>query len=486
MGESKAENPEARKNKQVGSAVGGLSTVAGKNQKDLAAADQSGIGGNNQKVLGATDQSGVGGSNRALALQLIALFVVSTLVVWGTLASDKQLDKVMPEARTFASINNMKPSGMSAFFELCQLVFKSRPVVEWAYPYRKLKGSTRAGIAGVDKGVLIIVSPDESLAEFEVEDILDWVRLGNDLVYLDNFQFRNTKRLLEKIEIGAREFDEAIVNKQSDARTDLPYYTHLRVLNVSAQQKLSGGKTLVSVDNKAVVVEKQLGKGRVLIASCPQLVINKQISRPEHWSNFQFLNNWLATTSGEILFDEKCHGSTKGVNVIYYFLHGPSGFVVLQLLIILVLAVLSAHQRFGAALSLRNPRRISNLEHIEGLSNTYYRADARQAVLSIIWLNVRQKLCKLLQISPREEDDKLNNALVTQQKLRGAAGLSASGATTGSSGLITAPTVVELVEKCEQAVNRKELTDEELRELVAACDKISEQADELLTTRAKN
>jgi len=476
MGEKEAEKPEESKSSQVNSAAADHKIIAGKKQKDIAGNDQTNAGGKNQNNIAGADQTSAGGSNRALALQLIALFVVSTLVVWGTLASDKQLDKVMPEARTFASINNMKPSGMSAFFELCGLAFKTRPVAEWAYPYRKLRGSTRAGIAGVDKGVLIIVSPDESLAEFEVEDILDWVRLGNALVYLDNFQFRNTKRLLEKIDIGARELDESIVNKQSDARTDLPYYAHLRVLNVSAQQKLSGGKPLVSVDKKAVIVEKQLGKGRILIASCPQLVINKQISLAERWSNFQFMHNWLATTSGEILFDEKCHGSTKGVNVIYYFLHGPSGFVVLQLILILVLAILSAHQRFGAALSLRNARRISNLEHIEGLSNTYYRADARQAVLSIIWLNVRQKLCKLLQISPREEDDKLNSALATQQKLGGS----------GGTGLVTAGNVVELVQKCEQAVNRKELTDEELRELVTACDKISEQADELLTTRAKN
>ncbi len=42
--------------------------------------------------------------------------------------------------------------------------------------------------------------------------------------------------------------------------------------------------------------------------------------------------------------------------------------------------------------------------------------------------------------------------------------------------------VLALVERCERAVNRKDLSDEELQELVAACDKISEQAESLLTT----
>jgi hypothetical protein len=264
-------------------------------------------------------------------------------------------------------------------------------------------------------------------------------------------------------------------------RSDEPLYAHLRVLNLSAQQRLNGGKTLASIEEKPVLVQKTLGKGMVLIGSCPQMVTNRQITMSERWSNFQFLSNWLATTNGEILFDEKCHGSTKGVNVVYYFLHGPSGFVALQILLILLLAILSAHQRFGASLKLSNNRRISNLEHIEGLSNTYHRADARLAVLSIIWFNIRQKLCKLLQISPREEDDKLNKALDAQEKLRG------GGMISTGTGIVTAQTMVQLVEKCQVAVNRKELTDEELRELVAACDKISEQADNLLATeRSKN
>ncbi len=157
---------------------------------------------------------------------------------------------------------------------------------------------------------------------------------------------------------------------------------------------------LVSVNGNPVIVQKELGKGKILIGSCPQMVSNRQITLSERWSNFQFLYNWLATTRGDILFDEKCHGSTKGTNVIFYFLHGPTGLVALQLLLILSLAVASAQQRFGATLVVKNNRRISNLEHIEGLSNTYQRAGARQAVLSIIWLSVRQKLCKLLRNQP--------------------------------------------------------------------------------------
>ena len=404
-------------------------------------------------------------SNRALILQLAALFAASTLVVYGTLASDKQLEKIMPEAKTFASINNHKPSGMSAFYELCATVFPKRHVSEWAFPYRKLKGAVRDSSATAARGVLVICSPDESLAEFEVESILDWVRQGNALIYLDNFQFRHTKRLLEKIEVTARELDDELTDRVTDGRSDIPEYTHLRVLNLSAGQKLVGGTPLASLDKKAIIIQKDLGKGKILVASSPQMVCNRQITKTDHWSNFQFLCNWIATTNGDIIFDEKCHGSSRGLNVVFYFMHGPTGYVCMQILLLLLIGILSSHQRFGATSLVRNNRRISNLEHIEGLSNTYLRANARQAVLSIIWHSVRNKLCKVLQISPREEDRKLNEALAVQEKNN-----------SRSAGMTS------LVLRCEGAVNRKDLSDEDLKELVAACDKISEQAESLLTT----
>jgi len=81
------------------------------------------------------------------------------------------------------------------------------------------------------------------------------------------------------------------------------------------------------------------------------------------------------------------------------------------------------------------------------------------------WHSVRNKLCKVLQISPRDEDQKLNEALAAQEKNN-----------SRSAGM------TNLVLRCEDAVNRKDLSDEDLKELVAACDKISEQAEGLLTT----
>ena len=435
--------------------------------------------------------------NRIIWAQLAGLFAVGTLVVWGTLASDRQLEKVMPETRIYPSVNNVRPSGLSAFYKLCEKVFSTakhgRQVGEWDLPYRRLKDGTVGALGSDDTAknknrsthaILIIVNPDQSLARFEVDQILAWVRLGNSVIYLDDFQFRDSKRLLDDVHVTARELNPPLLNKVSDPRlaTTVPVYTHLHTLNLSADQKLGGGTTLVSSGESPIIVEATVGKGRVLIGSCPAMVSNQQVSQTERWSNFQFLCNWIATTDGDIYFDEKCHGASNGTNVIFYFLRGPAGWTILQLALLLTIAIVSSSQRFGAITLVRNQRRISNLEHINGLSNTYYRAGAREAILAIIWTGVRQKLCKVLQINPHEGDEKLNEALSAQQRLDGTKN---SPALENSAAREDADDVAVLVRQCQAAVNRKDLNDKELRELVAACDKITEQSDRLLTTSTR-
>ncbi len=414
--------------------------------------------------------------------QLTALLVVSTGLVYASLSTDKQLDKIMPEAQSWASSSNLKPSGMSAALELFEKIYSGeRLVKKWQLPYRKLGGhkptykitddalSDFPQVASQNHGVLFIVSPDQSLAQFEVDELLSWVAKGNYIVYLDSFMLRTSRRLLDKLDVDVRQLEPAAVNKKSDGQNPLkplPFYQHLRQLQLSAEHSLKGGDGLATVDSACIITEKKYGKGKILISSCPNLIINRQISRTEYWPNFQFIANWVATTDGDILFDERCHGLSEGVNVFYYFLHGPAGFVSAQILLLIAIAIASANKRFGALTFVNNRRTISNLEHINGLSNTYLRANARQAVIEIIWQSLRLKICKMLQISPHEDNAKL----IEELKGRGT------------------PQALEMAavaERCEQAVANPNLNDDQLRELVASCDKISQSTERRLTTSGR-
>lgn len=418
-------------------------------------------------------------TKRDLILQLLALVMVTTLLVYASLSSDKQLNKVMPEARSWASTTNLKASGMSACFELMEKLFSpTRSVTKWELPYRILGGSKKTDsrvVNNSDKltalqpkakrhGVLIIVSPDQSLAKYEVEEILSWVEDGNYLVYLDSFVLRTSRRLLEQAAMTVRQLEPPATEKKSDPQFATALYDHLRQLTVSADHSIKGGRKLATVDGACVIAEKEYGKGKILIASCPSLVSNRQISKSDYWSNFQFLYNWIATTEGDIYFDERCHGLSQGINVFYYFLRGPAGSVIAQVGLLILLAVLSTNQRFGAVTKIRSTRQISNLEHINGLSNTYLRAKAKQAVIEIIWQNARLKLCKFLQISPHEGSQRLLEELRAQ-----------SSEQTSSMAIIA--------EQCEKAIINKELSDNQLIELVESCDKISQRTDKQMTSK---
>ncbi len=414
--------------------------------------------------------------------QLTALLVVSTGLVYATVSTDKQLDKIMPEAQSWASSSNFKPSGMSAALELFEKVFQGeRLVKKWQLPYRKLGGqkpsykitddalSDFPQTDGQNHGVLFIISPDQSLAQFEVDELLAWVEKGNYIVYLDNFTLRTSRRLIDKLGMDVRQLEPAAVNKKTDSQSVLkssPLYNHLRQLQLSAEHSLKGGQALATVDGACLIAEKKYGKGKLLISSCPNLIVNRQISRTGYWPNFQFIANWLATTDGDIMFDERCHGLSQGINVFYYFLHGPTGYVTAQILLLIAIAILSANQRFGALAFVNNRRTISNLEHINGLSNTYLRANARQAVIEIIWQNLRLKICKMLQISPHENNEKL----IEELKILGSP---------------QALEMATIAERCEKAVANANLNDDQLRELVTSCDKISQSTERRLTTSGR-
>ncbi len=394
---------------------------------------------------------------RDLILQLLALVVVCGLLVYASLSSDKQLNKIMPEAHTWASTTNLRPSGMSACFDLTDKLFApERAVKRWELPYRILGGTRKANEQSnksakpsaiqplpMVHGVLIIISPDQSLANFEVEEILSWVERGNYLIYLDSFVLRTSRRLLDKTAMTVRQLEPPATNKKTDPRFDVRLYDHLRQLTVSADHSIKGGSKVATIDGACIIAEKEYGKGRILVASCPSLVSNRQISQVQYWSNFQFMYNWLATTEGEIFFDERCHGLSQGINVFYYFLRGPTGCVLVQLGLLLLVAVLSTSQRFGAVTPVKVGRQISNLEHINGLSNTYMRAKAKQAVIEIVWQNARLKLCKFLQISPHEPSERLLEEL----KANGGEHLS----------------MATIAEQCEKAINNRELSDDQLK-----------------------
>ncbi|MGH9548176.1 MAG: DUF4350 domain-containing protein, partial [Terriglobales bacterium] len=327
---------------------------------------------------------------KRLMWQLGTLVLVSCAAALTGMAFDRQMQNLLPETHSQPSVFNHKPSGTSGALEIAQKA--GLACKEWVLPYRQLNSIA---------GVLVIISPSESLADFESEQILNWVKKGNELVYFDHFSYKITRHLLTRINVDAKD-GESLTDAKIVPKATSPLFQHVNDLIVSADTRLTGTPGLVEDKAGTLFAELKHGKGRILLGTAPSLVSNRRLATEDAWPNFQFFINWLTTAGGEIWFDERCHGFSNNSNVFIFLARGASGATVMQLLFILCIGIISASQRFGRTAQLHNKRRLSNLEFIFGLSNAYKRAKANTAVLEILGQALRTKLCKALQINPHE------------------------------------------------------------------------------------
>lgn len=380
------------------------------------------------------------------------LLIVSAIAAYVGISFDENMDRFMPEAGVLTSIFNKKPSGLSGLAEIARRAgIDAHP---WQLPYRQLTSV---------RGMLVIVQPSESLSDFESEQIVNWVKKGNDLVYLDHFAFKFTRRLLQQVGIGTKdgkELENRVIRVAEDA---VPEFAHVGQLVVDSDRRLTGGKTILKDDDEgALLTVVRAGKGRILIGTAPSMFSNRRLSQKDNWGNFQFIVNWFGTANGDILFDERCHGYSSATNVYQFLLHGATGLVFLQMLLVFLIAVF-ASKRFGAPKNVRVLRKISSLEFINGLSSAYRRAHANTAVLEIIGQSFRNRLCKALGISPHETNQAIMAAW-TQRK----------GTENEKLG--------RFLDEYERALSERHISDSQLVTLVTSCDKIADDSRDLLAT----
>lgn len=328
--------------------------------------------------------------------QFVALCVVATAIAAVSKDFSAKVDSVLPEATINASTFNKRQTGYSGFLELCKKSGVKAGV--WELPYRDL---------AKEEGTLVILAPIYSASPFEIEQLLKWVHEGNNLVYLDHFGFGSGRKFLHALDLDTAEAatairDEPVELNRAEVSDNLA--DHVGKLVITANQRLSGAeKPFIKDEKGAFLTEVSYGDGRCLVGTVPTLGSNFRFSEKSAWSNLQFMLNWLRSTNSRIFFDERAHGYSSAANLWFVITRSPVGLLILQMLIIFVVAMVSLGQRFGAKRSVPIIRRISNLEYIEGLANTYQRARAYDMAYAIIFGQLRNKLCRALSISPQED-----------------------------------------------------------------------------------
>jgi len=409
---------------------------------------------------------------KRLLVQICTLLLVSFGAVVTGMTVDQQMDNFMPESHTLPSVFNHKPSGTSGVMEIATKAGIN--CKEWVLPYRQLP---------LINGALVIISPSESLADFESKQILNWVKRGNDLIYIDHFDYKFTRRLLKELEVDATE-GTSLVDSKVALTGSKPEFSHVNALTITSDMRLTGAPPLISDTSGILFSSLKHGRGRIIIGTVPSLVSNRRLAVPQDWPNFQFFVNCLRTAHGDVWFDERCHGFSNNANVFVYLMRGATGAVVLQLLLALAIGVISSSQRFGRRELLQDKRKNSNLEFIYGLSNAYKRAKANGASLEIIGTAFRTKLCKALGISPYEPTEPVleawRSSILATDKLKEPVSqfLRDYDLALGNTGAVTPS---EPGQKAPQPEQRRNPSDNETKALIVMCDKITEQLKRALT-----
>jgi hypothetical protein len=313
-----------------------------------------------------------------------AVFVVLTmLLTWVGKSYDDNMSKWLPESSAFPSTYNKKASGISGLSEIVnRLGLKNRL---WLLPYRQL---------GIAHGTLCIFSPHTSFKDYEVDQILKWVKAGNQLIYTDHFSYSLSRHMLSKLGIHTRDGAD-LKDKELPQSTDSGPFSHVKAVTVSTDTRLDGGDSVLKDDSGNVFTRLPYGKGEIIIGTSPSLCANDRLSDKKQWGNFQFFINLCRTQDGEIIFDERCHGFNKASNVLVFLAKNPPGAVFAQLALIFALAVFGTFHRFGMPRLILNKRRLSSLDYIGGLSSVYRRARANLLALEIITRSYRTRWCKI-------------------------------------------------------------------------------------------
>lgn len=384
---------------------------------------------------------------------LLVLLLICIPAVFVSRQFTSSLNQILPETLPFPSTYNDKASGYSALYELCSKtgVKASR----WEAPYRQLlsKGT---------KGTLVIVLPWESLSRGDFDQILKWVKQGNDLVYFDYLTYRTGNELLAQLKMYSSPH-KAVKDALYTALPSLPETANASTLRVSADVVIAGGNAVIGPDQRSYLAWTRYGDGRVLIGAVPEFCANKYVSDPNYKNNFQFMMNWLDAGVKPVLFDEKCHGYSSGSNVWFFVLRSPVGFVILQLLIVASVALISLNQRFGQPVLVSNRRKISNLEFIDGLASTYQRARAKDTAWAMIFHPLKARLCRMLGVAPDAPVEHL------------------AAAWSESSGKPESD-IRAFLNRAESALEERTLGDRELGDLIAAADGLTANSRELQLT----
>jgi uncharacterized protein DUF4350 len=171
---------------------------------------------------------------------------------------------------------------------------------------------------------------------------------------------------------------------------------------------------LAAYQGKPVLVSFELGEGRVILGTTPDVFTNAGLKRP---GNPELVLNILALApeKGAVWFDEWHHGLQSGEQILgpdQFLRRTPLGRALLFVLFAVFITLFMQGRGFGRPVPLpQEIRRRGALEHVTGIANLNRRAAHRPAVMLHYHDQIKRKLGQRYRLDPAMDDEQYVSTL---------------------------------------------------------------------------
>ena len=347
-------------------------------------------------------------SNRLFFMLIMVLLTLLGVVSSLNLMMSRR--QAVQEHHPNADVFNTRPSGYYGWHKTMEAAHIKVRV--WRDDFTKLS-TLRTKIT------MLVVLPDATIATRRggkrppihpeaLKALLVWVRKGNSLIVLDDFNDPAGQALLQAAGVrvsAARTATFSPVRAQwhplsvapTAPKTLQSYLTHpladtarvpVHLIAISgAVQPL-----LRDAQHRPVLIQKRMGRGTLILGTTPDLGNNRLLLDARN-DNLQFLTNLLAMANKPVMVNEYVHGHLKNGSALQYYLNTPLAHVGFQLVFLFMLAIWGGLKSW---LPLR--RRLAQKpppdfpQYIRSLGHLYRRHRSARLALEPQLTRIRQRL----------------------------------------------------------------------------------------------
>jgi hypothetical protein len=364
--------------------------------------------------------------NKEKATFLITITIAMIILVVATGVSvvlSEKKDNI--EIKKDRSVYNKKASGYAAWLEVAEK--SGININTWSKSFNALSTSEKENFSMVLASPEFIAGSRTVYTSADITKLLNWVRNGNTLIVLDDFNKASSRQLLNHLNLELapintekqesnpgyhdKFFDDKTIYQQEKSTFDI---SNLQNLNYKANKisttstvrlKNKYIKPLVQDDNGIAIGKRDYGSGVIYILTIPDFIENNSLYEPE--DNYQFFTNLTTLNNKEIMINEFVHGYIKTESAFTYYKDTLLSPISKQFALILIILLWSVSRRFGKVRPIQEDDRRSTLEYVEAMANLYKQAGLTGTTLAPVYQQFKLNICKELRTDPHIPDDEL-------------------------------------------------------------------------------